>query len=161
MQIFIGFQGKALTLDVEPYDTIESIKAKIQDKIDIPPDRQKLMFKAYTLADDRTLADYNIQKGSSIYLIPKIRGEYCYIIYDNGKQLEINNYCPCCTNTLYLKETIKKELGIDEKYQELTVDGKILQDNEILNNYKIFGGKKVHLQIKRLNVSEFLELKNK
>ncbi len=59
-------------------------------------------------------------------------GTYCYIVYDNDKKIEINRYCDCCCNTFYLKEQIWNILGIEPKFQQLTVDGKILKDSEKL-----------------------------
>jgi len=68
MQIFVqSFLNSArLSIEVEPSDSIENLRAKIQDKDGIRPDLMELYFKGELLEDGRTLSDYNIQAGSYI-----------------------------------------------------------------------------------------------
>ena len=74
IQVFVKtITGKTVTFDLDPNDSVESVKALIHDKEGVPPDQQRLVFGGKQLEDGKTLKDYDIQSESTIHLILRLR----------------------------------------------------------------------------------------
>ena len=134
MHIFaFTLTGRVITLEVEPSDTIENVKFKIEKKDGIPPHQQRLMAKGKQLKDDCTLSDYNIQNLGKIHYIWRLRGGHGMQIFVKtltGKTITLE--VEACDTIENVKATIQDQEGIPPDQQRLIFNGQKLEDGPTL-----------------------------
>lgn len=159
IQIFVrNLVGKTLTIHVQPNDLVGRLKFEIQQREGVPINEQRLIFAGKQLEDERTLADYNIQKHNTLHLVLRLRSSKRKYNddpeeYVQASRMQIGDSMTIFVRTLTgktiplevrnndkvtkIKERIRRQEEIPIDKQRLIFEGTELEDDVEIFKYNI------------------------
>ena len=155
MQIFVlqTLTNNLFTVDVEPSDTIHSVKTKIENAEGVPADEQRLVFNSRQLEGGQVLSSYNIPAASStLYLVGITQPLTEYL----AMQIVVRSLTGRNTNLEVspsdtiddVKIMIQNEEGIPPEQQRLIFSGRQMEDDRTLSEYNIQNGANLHMMLR-------------
>ena len=126
MRIFVKtLTGKTITLDVNPNDLVETVKAKIQKKVGMYSRRHILIYAGKQLQDGLTLLDYNIKNESILFLLMRL-----------GVSAKANTFKPNENEILEdFKARIHREEVVLSDQERPTIASNLFRNERTLSHY--------------------------
>ena len=123
--------GKKIDLQTPSFATVQCAKEKLQEIEGIPPDQQRFVYSGQELENDHLLAFYNISNASVIHLVLRLRGGGRLFTVKYFKTLVID--LDMDLSVRRIKERIEELEGYPPALQQLTLDGRVLDDDFIID----------------------------
>ena len=156
MEIFIGTgTGANITLKVKSSDLIVRVKTMIEEKIGIPADQLKLLYKDKVLLDHQTLSNYNIIAASSLHLVLPLH-DPMKIFIKIITQMTITIQVQSSNSIEEVKNKVQDSVGFATARQKLFFGGELLEDNCILSDYNIHKECTLYMVLMRRTDPQFL-----
>lgn len=124
--------GKLIMMEVEPTDTVSSLKASLKDRIGLTSDHLRLFVNGEQLDEEKRLADYNIQKNSTIVLQETFQ---IFVKTVTGKRVVL--MVKFLDKVEDIKFMVEGRFGVPLERHSLSYGGRALKDGKTLKDYGI------------------------
>jgi ubiquitin C len=128
-------------------DTIEQVKSKLREKESIPEDQQRLVFAGINLDNNKTIADYNIQKENLKFMLLRLKGGMQMFVKTLARKTIILE-CDKLDTVDTLKTKIREKEAIPNDSQRLIFAGINLEDHRTLAEYNIQNESNIQLLLR-------------